>query len=207
MVKQMKHEDLKIISKDIVYDGWFKMFSYKLKHRLANGQWSDEFTREFVGRPEAAGIIPYDPILDKVVLIYQFRPGIIQGETPPWKWEVPAGIVDREESFKDLAIREAYEESGMEVTDIFPISKFWSSPGGSNERVTAFCGIVNAENAGGVWGEKNEQEDIQVKAFSFSEAFLGIEEGWINDALSIITLQWLAINRDKIRGQYVSNDV
>jgi 8-oxo-dGTP pyrophosphatase MutT (NUDIX family) len=46
---------------------------------------------------------------------------LLRGETAPWrplKWDLPGGQVDRNESTFDAAIREAWEEAGVEVNNV-----------------------------------------------------------------------------------------
>jgi ADP-ribose pyrophosphatase len=149
-------------------------------------------------RKAAVGILLYDPALDRVVLIQQFRPGAMNSETHPWLIEVVAGIIDKPESKEAVAIREANEEAGCEVLDLYPICEYFVSPGGSDEYLWLFCGRIDANHAGGIFGLDHEHENIRAFTLSTTEAFDLLETGKIKTAPAILTLQWLKLNREKL---------
>jgi len=190
----MEKSDVKIINQERVYDGYFKIDRYRLKHRLFAGGWSDELMRELIVRHDAVAVLLYDPKLDKVVLIEQFRIAAINEENP-WLLEIVAGIIDKDNSKDEIARFEAQEEAGLEIEELIPICEYWSSPGGTSETVKLFCGIVDASEAGGIHGLAEEHEDILVHVLDSKEAFAGVESGRINNAATIIALQWLEIRR------------
>jgi ADP-ribose pyrophosphatase len=79
------HHDYEIQEREVVYDGHFRFVRNHLRFELFNGGWSDLVVREVLERSSAIGIIPYDPFLDQVVLIEQFRPGATYDEKrSPW---------------------------------------------------------------------------------------------------------------------------
>ena len=64
---------------------------------------------------------------------------------------------------------------------------------------------MDSSNVNGVYGLAEENEDILVTAISFSEAFNLLEQGRIESAIPIIAIQWLALNRDKLRAKWLNN--
>ena len=110
-----------------------------------------------------------------------------------------AGILTSNESLEDLAKRETKEEAGLVAEELMPICDYWVSPGGANERVALFCAKVDASHAGGVHGLADENEDIRVHVFSSEEAFSMVRSGRINNAATIIALQWLELNIKKVQ--------
>jgi len=54
-------------------------------------------------------------------------------------------------------------------------------------------------HAGGIHGLAEEGEDIRVLVLSLDEALAALADGRIDNAASIIALQWLALNREKVR--------
>ena len=131
-------KDVQIINEASVYQGFFEIKKFKLKHRLFSGGWSKELHRELFCRGHAVAILLYDPAQDKVVLIEQFRIGALDNKNGPWLLEIPAGIVEPEEKAEAVAIREAKEEAGCEIKKLIPICDTYSSPGGSSETVQLF---------------------------------------------------------------------
>ena len=66
-------KQFEIIDKELVYDGFFVMEKYRLKHTLFAGGWSGEISRELFRRNNCVAVLLYDPDADKVVLLEQFR--------------------------------------------------------------------------------------------------------------------------------------
>lgn len=198
----MTRDDVEIIEKTPVYEGFFRIDRYRLRHRLHEGGWSGEMLREVFERGHAAAVIPFDPVLDVVVLIEQFRIGAFAAGHEPWLVEVVAGIIEPGESAEDVVRREAVEECGCPVTDLIAIADFLVSPGGASESISLFCGRVDARGAGGIHGQREEHEDIRVVALPFAEARAWLEAGRIDNATAVIALQWLVMNRDRLRARW-----
>jgi ADP-ribose pyrophosphatase len=199
----MNKKDVKVIKETCVYQGFIQIKRYVLQHKLFQGGWSHEIDREIVERRNAAGVLLYDPVLDKVVMIEQFRAGALGDEKTPWLMEVVAGLEEPGEPPEELIMRETKEEAGLDLLDIMPISEYWSSPGGSNGRVALFCGKVDARNAGGIHGLAEEAEDIRVHVMQAEQAFQQLRENKINNAMSLIALMWLELNREKVRKKWL----
>jgi ADP-ribose pyrophosphatase len=196
-------EKLFEISEEVpVYQGFFKMFRLKLRHTLYRGGWSGELVRDLFHRGTCVAVIPYDPVNDTVVLIEQFRVGALKFKDDPWLLEIVAGAVEEGESPPQVARREALEEAGCEIEHLIRISEFFTTPGGSSEKITLFCGIVDTTVLGGFHGLEEEDEDIRVEVVSFDEAWSRVENGAIDSAIPIIALQWLAMNRERLRLEY-----
>lgn len=203
MNKILEHQfdvkDYEIVKREVLYKGVFTLARYHIKHRLFNGGWSDIFIREVLERFSAAAVLPYDPVQDRVILIEQFRPGATNNSISPWQIEIPAGILDQDEKPLEVAIREAEEEAGCVVSKLELIQEYFVSPGGSNEYIHIYCGIVNSSGVNGVHGLKYEHENIRVMNISADEAFAKMRHLEIKTSPAIISLQWLALNRDRLR--------
>src|SRR3990167_1165220 len=87
-------DDYELIKREILYQGIFRLARYHLRHRTFNNTWSNTFSREILERKSAAALLPYDPVLDRIVLIEQFRAGAISHAQSPWLIEVVAGVYD-----------------------------------------------------------------------------------------------------------------
>jgi len=196
------HEDYEINQREVIYQGVFRMVRLHLRHRLFAGGWSESFTRELLERFSAAAVLPYDPILDRVILIEQFRPGSLSGTTP-WLIEIPAGVLVGNDTPEKLAVREAAEEAGCEVTALLPITEFFTSPGGCDEYLHIYCGRVDAGNIGGIHGLKHEHEDIRVLNVTADEALRMLRANEIKTSPAIVALLWLELNRGKIREKWL----
>jgi ADP-ribose pyrophosphatase len=183
-----------------VYQGFFRIDHFRLRHRLYAGGWSPELSREIFLRHDAAAILLYDPQRDTLVFIEQFRLAAHLAGFPAWQLEIVAGIIDTDEPAAAVARREAQEEAGLSVIgEILPIHRFLPSPGGSTETVDLFCGRVDAGKAGGIHGLADESEDIKVVVKSADEAFAMLEAGVIQNAFTLIALHWFAAKRETLR--------
>lgn len=205
ITSEFTRNDVEILSNTNTYDGFFKMQTLTLKHRLFEGGWSQPINRELFVRGKAAGVLLYDRDNDSVILIEQFRIGSLLAESneggqqnSPWLFELVAGIIEPGEAAKDVAIREAKEESGADIQDLIPICDYLVSPGGTNESLALYCAIVDSQHISGVHGLKSEGEDIRVHVVAREEAVKAIYDGRINNAATIIALQWLQLNCEKL---------
>ena len=194
-------ERVEIRERKVVYDGFFRLEQYRLRHRLFSGEWSGEMLREVFERGDSACVLPYDPALDQVVLVQQFRAAALAAPHGAWLIELVAGIIGEGEDAEGVARRETVEEAGCEVAELIPICDYYPSPGGSSERVTLFCGRVDSGDVGGVHGLQGDGEDIRVQVMSFAEALDAIGKR-LDSSPAIIALQWLALNRESVRRRW-----
>lgn len=188
-------KQFKIVDKQTVYDGFFKLEKYQLQHTLFQGGWSEVISRELFRRGNCVAVILYDPVSDEVVLIEQFRTGAILNPERAWLVEIVAGAIEEGETAEQVAYRESLEEAGCEVQELQLIKRFYTTPGGSSEWISLFCGIIDASKVGGVHGLDHEDEDILVSTVKLDEAYQMVESGRIESGIPIIAIQWLYINQ------------
>lgn len=192
-----------ILDKKLLYHGFFTLSQFSIKHGLFDGGESKPLIRELLDRGKAAAVLPYDPVRDEVVLIEQFRIGAIEDPSGPWLIEVVAGLCEPGEPVEDLIHREAMEEAGCTVSDLIHIFHYYSSPGGSNEEIDLYIARTESGGLGGVHGLDHEGEDIRVHVMKCDDAFELLAQGRIDSAMPIIALQWLQLNRERIRSQWL----
>lgn len=192
-----------ILDKKLLYHGFFTLSQFSIKHGLFDGGESKPLIRELLDRGKAAAVLPYDPVRDEVVLIEQFRIGAIEDPSGPWLIEVVAGLCEPGEPVEDLIHREAMEEAGCTVSDLMHIFHYYSSPGGSNEEIDLYIARTESGGLGGIHGLDHEGEDIRVHVMKSDDAFELLAQGRIDSAMPIIALQWLQLNRERIRSQWL----
>jgi len=202
MLKKIMKKQFEILQKEIVYPGFFRMEKYRLKHTMHSGGWSAEISRELFVRGDCVAVLLYDPDADKLVLIEQFRAGAILQPDQAWLVEIVAGAIEAGETAEEVAYRESVEEAGCTVEEMVEICKFYTTPGCSSEWLTLFCGRVDSPQAGGIHGLDDEDEDILVRVVDFDDAYRMLENGEIISAMPIIAIQWLALNKQKLRQQW-----
>lgn len=200
----MAEKEFKIIKETDVHSGFFTMKEFELKHTLYNGGWSNTITRELFHRGNCVAVLLYDPKRDEVVIIEQFRVGAMQIPDQAWLLEIVAGAIEQGETAEKVAYRESIEESGCEIQELIKINDFFTSPGGTSELLTLFCGKVDTTDVGGIHGLDHEDEDISVTTLKFDDVYQLLLDGKIISAIPIIAIQWLMINRDDLRKRWLA---
>jgi len=194
--------DVEIIARETRWRGFFSLDVYRFRHRLFNGEMSGEIEREIFERGHAAVLLPFDPVRDEVVLIEQIRIAAYDTSDTPWLLELVAGMIETGETPDDVARREASEEAGLTVQRTKPVLSYLASPGGTSERLSILVGEVDATQAEGVHGLVEENEDIRVHVVSREQAYQWVEEGKIDNAASVIALQWLQLHHEALREEW-----
>lgn len=192
-------DDVDILSREPAFKGFYQLDVLTLRHRLFRGGWGPVLRRELFVRHDAVCVLPYDPWADSVVLLEQMRVGALDKGDRPWMIELVAGLIDKDELPEEVAHREADEEAGLSLLRLDPILRYFPSPGGSNEQVHLYCALVDSRGVGGLHGLEEEGEDIRVSVWSRTDALCALEQGLIDNAASIIALQWLAANAQRLR--------
>ena len=186
---------IEVDQRETLFDSFLRIDRLKLRHSLFAGGWSELMTRELILRPRAVGVLLFDPAQQQVVLVRQIRVGMLDEGQNPWLLELVAGMVESGEEPIEVAARESLEEANTKPQDLLQICEYYNSPGISNERITLFCGRVDATQAGGIFGLDAEHEDIEVVVLRLADALAKVASGEINNAMSIIALQWLQLNQ------------
>lgn len=195
-------DGIDIVERATVFQGYFRIDRYTLRHKRFDGSWTPVFTREVFERGHAAAVLLYDPVADRVGLAEQFRIGAFAAGWHPWVVEIVAGIVDPGESPEATAVREAREEAGVEIGELVAVAEVIATPGGSSETIQIFCARVDAAQLGGIHGLAEESEDIRIFTLATDEALAWIADGRIKNATTLIALQWLALHRDELRRRW-----
>lgn len=135
-----------------------------------------------------AGILPVKE--GQVLLISQYR-------YPAQKqlWEIPAGKLEKDEDPYTCAVRELEEETGLGSHDVTFLASFFSTPGFCSERITLYL----AKDVYAIKHPKAMDEDewIQSKWFTFAEIETMLAKQEIEDAKTIIALQYALLHRSK----------
>jgi ADP-ribose pyrophosphatase len=152
-------------------------------------------------------VLPYDPVVDAVVLIEQFRlPALVAG-LDPILVELPAGLCDDGETPDVTARRETAEEIGIEVTTLRHIGAFLLTPGGADELCDLYVGRVTAPSVGadgiaGHAGMAEEHEDIRTRVWPAERAIETALAGRMSNSVTMIGLLWLASQRAALRKEW-----
>lgn len=95
------------------------------------------------------------------------------------------------------------EEVGLIFGVFWLIIQYLLLLGGIDEVVYLFVGCCDSEGVGGVYGLLEEGEDICVYVWLLEDVLQVVCDGWINNVVSIIVLQWLVLNWVEVCGLWV----
>ena len=197
------HSDVRIDNTTLVYNGYYQLKTLTLAHRLFGGGWTPPLRRELLVREDSCGVLLYDAQQQLLVLVEQFRPGVLQrGEQSPWTIELVAGSKNTNESSAATIKRETWEEVGCQVTELELISRCFASPGTSNERFEIFCGRVNAAEAG-YNTQTDNHEDTRAFVIPANDVthLLDSSERHIS-APTALALLWFMWQRERLTQQW-----
>lgn len=187
-------------ARHLPYLNFFSLAEIDFRHRRFDGTMGPVMNRATLKVGDAAIVLPYDPVRDCVLLIQQFRAApYIAGDTAPWIWEAPAGLVDPGETPEEAAFREAQEEAKIRLSRLEPVAQAYSSTGSSTEFSHVFIGIADLDGAGALGGLESEGEDIRSEVLSYDQFRDDLQAGRFVNLQLITAGLWLALNRDRLR--------
>ncbi|RUO61724.1 NUDIX domain-containing protein [Pseudidiomarina marina] len=195
-MQKYNQNDVKVIEKTLIREGFLSLYKLRLQHRLFEGDWSPVFDREVMDRGHAVVVLPYDPQKDALVVLEQFRVGALGTDASPWLLEFVAGMYDsNDETAEQVAHRELQEEAGLATNSLHYALTYLSTPGGCTEKISIYIALVDSDKAARHAGLATEHEDIRVHVLPYGDVVQLLEAGKINNAASVIGLQWLQLHK------------
>jgi nudix-type nucleoside diphosphatase (YffH/AdpP family) len=192
----MKNPSIKIQKTELLSDNHYVLNKVTFDYQKKDDSWISH-KREVYDRGNGAAILLYNLKQKTILLTRQFRlPTYLNGNKSGMMLEVCAGLLDLD-SPEECIIRETEEETGYRILKAKKIMQAYTSPGAVTEILHLFIGEYDESmkiNEGG--GLESEQENIEVIELSFEEAYNKIGSGEINDAKTLILLQYAKINLD-----------
>jgi ADP-ribose pyrophosphatase len=166
---------------------------------LSNGCTSARIERDVLRSGAVVGILPLDLRRDEVVLIRQFRLGghiaMDRGATI----EIPAGRVGPDETPKQAASRECYEETGARPLQLRPLFAFMPAPALSDECMTFYVASIDAGQVKRAAGREDEHENIETMRLPIDTALRMLDGAGLHNGIVLVALQWLAMKREALR--------
>lgn len=197
-------KDVEILQRERILDSYLKVERWKIRHSAHNGGWVGPMLREFVARPNAVAVLPYDPVAEKILLIEQFRlPAYLSG-LPAWQCEVIAGLNDKNENPEEIARREAMEEANCALGELKLAYHYLLSPGMTTETIYSFVGRFDSGKwRGDVHGLEIEHEDIRASLRDVSDIPEILATGHTGNGILILLLQWFMLNQAHLRASWM----
>lgn len=190
---------IQLLERKVLYKGFNTLSRYHVRIQRYDKSWSEPIDREVLHRANSVVVLPYDPTRDEIVLVEQVRFGAYAAGVHSRQLEPVAGLADRDESLEDLARRETMEECGLKIAALFPVCNFLVSPGCMTEICHTFLGIVDTACGGGLYGNPDEGEDIRAHVLPLNEAEERLRAGEFQVGVTVLTLQWLLMNRERFK--------
>lgn len=103
------------------------------------------------------------PTVDVVILLSDGRVVLVERKNPPAGWALPGGFVDEGEALATAAVREAREETGLEVTLVEQLHSYSDPRRDPRHHTisTVFLGRAAGEPRGG-------DDALRAEAFAWS---------------------------------------
>lgn len=193
--------DVEVVRERHPYAEYFALEDHDLRFRRFDGTMSAPVRRAgFIGG-DAVSVLPYDPALDAVLVVEQFRAGpFLRGDPRPWTLEPIAGRIDPGESVEAALRREAMEEAGLELGALHHVADYYPTPGAVSEFLFSFVGEAKLSGRGGeIGGVDHEDEDIRAHVLPFETLMRLISSGEAGTGPLVLTAFWLAANRGRLR--------
>jgi ADP-ribose pyrophosphatase len=184
-----------IRGKTPLYEGFLRIYRYEIdieKHGggIRRSSW------EMMERGNAVAVLGHDPLRDEVVLANEFRPGAIVAGDYPYRDNLVAGSIEKNETAMEAAVREMQEEAGLVLSNPMLIHPGgYVSSGGTSEKISIVYGTVDTRHAGGVHGNAAEQEDILAVVLPAQVFIDRVRSGDINDLKTLVAGYWFAERR------------
>ncbi|WP_413719226.1 NUDIX domain-containing protein [Silicimonas sp. MF1-12-2] len=198
---EMRVEDVNLSVSRQPYTKFFALREDDLQFPTFGGGLSEMVNRATFLGGDAVTILPYDPKLDCVLLIRQFRHGVyVRGDSNPWTIEPAAGRIDPGETPEETALRELREETGAVATKLFRVAEYYPSPSAFSEFIYSFVALADlSEQDGRTAGLESENEDIMSHVIPFERLMEFLETGAANTAPLVLSALWLASRRETLR--------
>ena len=180
----------KVTNKKKLHEGFFQLHEINFTHQKHDGNWSSELKREIFSGAHVATVLPYDPIKKRILLLKQFRPGLLKRKQDPVVIEIVGGIIDKGETPAEAAKRECVEETGCVVNKLIDIYSYYPAPGSSESYYHLFMAEIDAFEGERILGLENENEDLLVNSYDVQEVKNLLKEKKIINGVTLLALQW-----------------
>lgn len=165
------------ISEDKIFSG--KILNLRIDKVEIKGKIA---TREIIEHKDAVAVVAVDKE-GYVYLVRQYRDAV--GD---YVLELPAGLVEKGEDYKDTALRELQEEIGFSSNNIKKLFEGYNSPGFCDEKTVIYIATDLYESK----LQEDEDEEIDIVKIKIEDVRELLKSNRVNDFKTIIGLLSLA---------------
>ncbi|MET0534130.1 MAG: NUDIX domain-containing protein [Steroidobacter sp.] len=182
----------RVRARTLLHEGFLSVYRYEFEVERQRGG-TTLLTWEMMERGHAVAVLGHDPVRDEIVLVNEFRPGVLVTGDYPYRDNLVAGAIDEGETAIEAGAREMQEEAGLTLHEprlIHP-GAFVSS-GGTSEKIALVYGRVDTSGGAGIYGVATEREEtlsVILPARVFIER---VRKGEITDLKTLVAGYWFA---------------
>lgn len=192
--------DVALEGPTVLHDGYRKLELWRATLADAPGRGVIVQEREVLRAGPCVGVLAVDLERDEVVFIRQFRAPAALATGEGELVEIVAGRMEPGEDAAVAARRELTEETGLTALALSkPLLTFLPTPGIVDEHATLFVASVNAGALPEHAGAADEHELTRPFAVPINAAIAALQRPVASNAYLLIALQWLALNRGRLR--------
>ncbi|WP_341997637.1 NUDIX domain-containing protein [Microbacterium sp. LWH7-1.2] len=185
-----RNPDVRVTDVEVLASAWHVLRRTTLEYRGPSGRWETQ-QRETYDRGNGATVLLYDRARRTVLLTRQFRYPVYVNDHPDGMLiETAAGLLDEDDPATAIR-REAVEETGVDIGELQHVWDVYMSPGSVTERLHFFAAAYDgAAGIGERGGLAEEGEHIELVQLVIDDALAMVRDGRIQDAKTIMLLQW-----------------
>lgn len=145
---------------------------YTDKVQLPDGQMADW---DYIAHKGAAAFVG-ETEDGKIAMVKQYRNALNR-----YTLEIPAGGINKGESFEQAAVRELNEETGYRVKNVSHLIDVFTTVAFCDEKIGIYCGDIELEGA----QKLDEDEYVEILFYSLEELENMILKGGIQDSKTV----------------------
>jgi GDP-mannose pyrophosphatase NudK len=184
---------VRMVQVQLLANDWYTLKKNTFDYQRSDGTWQRQ-SRETYDRGNGAVVLLFNTMQQTVVLTRQFRfPAYANGHADGRLIEACARLLDGVDAAERIK-QEIYEELGFHIAHPRKLFEAYMSPGSVTEKLHFFSAHYTTQDRidlGG--GLVAEGEDIEVLEMPLSTALDWVRSGQIEDAKTIMLLQYAAL--------------
>lgn len=199
MLLRDRSADATVSPPELLADGYRRYERYSVTLQSSDDI-PQRLSRDVLRGGNVIGVLPIDLVNNEIVLIRQFRLAGHLANGNGDMVEIVAGGIGTGEIAEAAARRECVEEIGTAPSRLIRMFELLTTPGITDETCTLFLGLIDATQVPARTGLASEMEDIRPFRITIPEALAELRDYKIGNSLAILSLQWLAMNLDRLDG-------